>query len=236
MPVQHRGLKQCPRCAYRGDGIPYFRKAAHVGLLVGVSLFTYGLGGLAYYAMRRRHTVCPSCGVGWEHARDPEELLPGGGAAATRPTRLGTPLPASSLPPSGIGRRVFGAGMAGLGTLLIVSGLAGLEFEWVVAGSGFGMAGACMFLWGWKALQGRRQAVLQDLSRRVLTLADQRGGIVTVTEVAAELDLTIPAAEKVLVGMDDGLRVRSEISGEGVLYYEFPELRHRERLGGGEVV
>jgi hypothetical protein len=33
--------------------------------------------------------------------------------------------------------------------------------------------------------------------------------------------------------MDDGFRVRSDISTEGVLYYEFPELRHRKEIGPG---
>jgi len=43
----------------------------------------------------------------------------------------------------------------------------------------------------------------------------------------------MPAAEKVLISMDDGFRVRSEISKEGVLYYEFPEVLHRRELGSG---
>ncbi len=237
-PVAHPGLKQCPRCLYRGDGVPYFRKAGHVGLLVGLSVFTYGIGGLVYYSMRRRHTVCPSCGLGWEHARDPGEAFSGGAAVAPAPRRrsLGTPVPASALPPSGVGRRVFGAGAALLGTVLVVAGVLGRVPEPFVVGSLLGMAGSGTFLWGWRALQERRRAVLQDLSRKVLALADQRGGVVTVTEVATELDLTLPAAEKVLVGMDDGLRVRSEVSREGVLYYEFPELRHRKAIRSGGAV
>jgi hypothetical protein len=67
----------------------------------------------------------------------------------------------------------------------------------------------------------------------VLRLATRKGGTLTVTEVAAELDLSMEAAENVLVGMDDGFRVRSEITPEGVLLYEFPEVQHRGRLGGG---
>jgi hypothetical protein len=55
-----------------------------------------------------------------------------------------------------------------------------------------------------------------------------------VTDVAAEMNLSLPAAEKILISMDDGFRVRSEISDDGVLFYEFPELLHRRELGGGE--
>ncbi len=48
--------------------MPYFRRAGHVGLLVGASLFTYGFGGLVYWLARRKHLVCPRCGLGWENA------------------------------------------------------------------------------------------------------------------------------------------------------------------------
>ncbi len=64
-------------------------------------------------------------------------------------------------------------------------------------------------------------------------LATQRGGTLTVTEVASDMELSLPAAEKVLVAMDDGFRVRSEISKDGILYYEFPEVLHRSELGPG---
>ena len=65
-------------------------------------------------------------------------------------------------------------------------------------------------------------------------LATRRDGVLTVTDVAAELDLTIPAAEKIMIGMDDGFRVRSDITDDGVLYYEFPEVRHRKKLRAGD--
>jgi hypothetical protein len=54
-----------------------------------------------------------------------------------------------------------------------------------------------------------------------------------VTEVASDLNLSLPAAEKVLTSMEDGFRVRSEITKEGVLYYEFPEVLHRKQLEPG---
>ena len=43
------GVRRCPRCQYQGEGMPYFRRAGHVGLLIGASLFTYGFGGLVYW-------------------------------------------------------------------------------------------------------------------------------------------------------------------------------------------
>ena len=67
--------------------------------------------------------------------------------------------------------------------------------------------------------------------RKILKLADAKGGRLTVTEVAADLNLSLPDAEKILISLDDGFRVRSEISSDGVLYYEFPEILHRGQLG-----
>jgi len=90
-----------------------------------------------------------------------------------------------------------------------------------------------MFYWGWRGLQERRRAIMQGLQRKILRLATMKDGTLTVTEVAAEMNLSLPAAEKILTSMDDGFRVRSEISKEGILYYEFPEVLHRKELGPG---
>ena len=239
VPTPHvRGVRQCLRCGYRGDGIPYFRKPLHAVLLAAVSFPTFGLGGLVYYASHRRNLVCPDCGHGWEHARRPGEVATVESPPPPAPSRAARP-PSRSLtgplPPSGIGRRVVGVGLGVVALLSIVAGVAdGFVPEAVVMGSIFGMGGSGMFLWGWRALQKRRRAVMQGLGRRVLQLASDRGGVLTVTEVAAELDLSLEAAEKVMIGMDDGFRVRSDISDEGVLYYEFPELRHQQRLQPGK--
>ncbi len=238
-PVSHRQIRQCSRCGYRGDPIHYFRKAGNIGLLVGISAFTYGIGGLVYYALRRTHEVCPSCGVGWEHAREPGAALVDAPQAPSLPADPAQAAPSvpqrpPKLPPSGVGRRVFGGGLAVLATTLITAGVATGVFEPVIVGSVSGMAGSGLFLWGWKALQRRRHAVLQALNRKVLLLATQRQGVLTVTEVAAELNLSLPMAEKIMNGMDDGLRVRSDVSDEGIIYYEFPEVRHRKALRTGE--
>ena len=236
LPPAAGGVRECARCGYRGGGIPYFRKPLHAVLLAGVSFPTFGIGGLIYFAARRRNLVCPDCGLGWEKAlqlgrvEGPERPV----AAAAGPPQSAGSL-TGPLPPSGIGRRVFGIGLGVLAVMLIVAGVAnGFSSGLMVTGSMFGMTGSGMFLWGWQALQNRRRAVLQALGRRVLMLATERDGVLTVTEVAAELDLSLEAAEQLMIGMDDGFRVRSDITEEGVMYYEFPELRHKGRLQGGE--
>lgn len=204
------------RCGFVGRSVLYFRKGSHRAILVAASLCTYGIGGVAYYLARRKHPVCPACGVGWEHAQEVADR--DGLALAAKPE--GRP------PRGGAVRRVAGAALAVLGSFLIVGAIATTDYEILLPGSAFGLAGSGLLLSGWRALQRRRQAVFNRLCRKVLLLAQHRSGAVTVTEVATELDLSLPAAEKLLDAMDDGLRVKSEVSKEGVIYYEFPEVKH----------
>lgn len=228
-------VRRCPRCQYRGDGVGYFRRPGHVGLLVGVSVFTYGIGGLVYWMARRKHTVCPNCGLGWEHAS--ARLAPGSDESSHPGSMaLGSAHEAADdtqLPRSGIFRRVVGGALTGLALMLTFIGIAEGAPEAIAVAAGFGGAGSATFYWGWKALQDRRKAIVSAVQRKILLLADRKGGSLTVTEVAADLNLSLPAAERVLIAMDDGFRVRSEITKEGLILYEFPELKHRKQLGSG---
>jgi hypothetical protein len=193
---------------------------------VGVSLFTYGLGGLVYWLARRKHYVCPRCGLGWENAM---RARPGDGEL-----QAFAPDEPPKLPSSGVKRRVLGSLLILFASFMIMMGIIEFEAAMVVVGSVAGAAGSGTFFWGWKALQERRQELSAALQRKVIRLAGRRGGTLTVTDVAGALSLSLPAAEKVLVSMDDGFRVRSEITKEGVIVYEFPELMHRDRLQSGE--
>jgi hypothetical protein len=47
--------------------------------------------------------------------------------------------------------------------------------------------------------------------------------------VAAELGWTMPRAEKVLDSLEDGIRVCSEVTDEGVIVYEFREILNAPR-------
>jgi hypothetical protein len=138
-----------------------------------------------------------------------------------------------ALPRSGLLRRIFGVGLVILATILVVVGIVEAEAAAIGIGSVIGATGTGAFWWGLKGLNERRKALMQRLQQKVLRLATHRGGTLTVTEVASDMSLSLPAAEKVLVSMDDGFRVRSEISKDGVLYYEFPEVLHRGELGPG---
>jgi hypothetical protein len=198
-------------------------------MLAGIALFTYGFGGLVYWLARRKHLVCPRCGLGWEHA---SRVLTLTGPEAER--RAVEEQPDERLPRGGIKRRLLGIGMVLGGTLLLLGGVVGAEGGMVAAGSLIGGSGSLAFYWGWHDLQQRRKAIMQRIQRKILRLARAKGGTLTVTEVAADINLGLPAAEKILTSMDDGFRVRSEISNEGVIYYEFPELLHRKELSSGD--
>jgi len=198
-------------------------------MLVGISVFTYGFGGLVYWLARRKHLICPRCGLGWENA---SRVLTLAGSEAEQ--RAVDEQPDERLPKSGIKRRLLGVGMVLGGTLLLLAGILGAEAALAAWGSVIGGGGSLTFYWGWHELQERRKAIMQRIQRKVLRLAAAKGGTLTVTEVAADINLGLPAAEKILMSMDDGFRVRSEISDEGIIYYEFPELLHRKELGSGD--
>jgi hypothetical protein len=226
--VRPAGVRRCPRCSYQGEGIAYFRRGGHIALLLAVSLFSYGFGGLVYWLARRKHLICPRCGLGWENA---SRVLALTGDEPER--RALDEHPDERLPRSGIKRRLLGAGMVIGGTLLLLAGIVGAEGGMLAAGSIVGGGGSLTFYWGWHQLQERRKAIMERLQRKILRLAHAKGGTLTVTEVAADINIGLPAAEKILTSMDDGFRVRSEISDQGVIYYEFPEILHRKELGPG---
>lgn len=207
--------------------MPYFRRAGHVGLLIAASFF-YALPGIVYWLARRKHLICPRCGLDWEHSSRALAVL---GSDTER--RLIEEEPDEPLPSAGLKRRIAGVAMVLLASFLVLMGFVEWEMVAVAIGSVVGGAGSLTFYWGWQGLQDRRRALMQGLQRKILKLAAMKGGTLTVTQVAADLNLAIPAAEKILNEMDDGFRVRSEISNEGVIYYEFPELLHRKELGSG---
>ena len=228
-------VRSCPRCGHLGTGVKYFQRPGHMALLLGISVFTYGFGGLAYYFARRTRRICGECGLGWENAR---ALGPGVASHPASAVLAGTPrggpgtafTAAESLPRRGVGRRVLGVAMVLMATLVVAIGFIEFQLGAIAAGSVFGAAGTATVWWGLKAREDRRHAIMARLQRQVLLLATEKSGTLTVTEVAASLNVSLSAAEEVLDRMDDGLRVRSDVTDEGIIVYEFPELRHHPRL------
>lgn len=128
----------------------------------------------------------------------------------------------------------MGVLVALMALLFLGIGIVEAEGMAVVMSLVFGAGGAALFGSGVKARQSRRAAVLRRAQARVLELASEQGGILTATEVASRLDLSLEGAERVLLSLDDGFRIRSEVTKEGLLVFEFPEILWRRQGGGPE--
>lgn len=191
--------------------------------LIAVTLFTMpvalGAGGLIYFWARHDHRICPRCGHGW--GKFGAQAMESHGPA--RPPEGGD---------GGVGMRLRGSGVMRpwsimllvLGAVLLTIGIA--EIELVVLALGLlAIAGGVVFhVRANEEREERRAAMIASLQMPVLQLAADRGGRLTVTEVAAALSWPLRRAEKVLHSLDDGWRVASEVTDEGVIVYEFREL------------
>ncbi|HEX8359015.1 MAG TPA: hypothetical protein VF613_02780, partial [Longimicrobium sp.] len=71
------------------------------------------------------------------------------------------------------------------------------------------------------------------LQRDVVGLADAHGGVLTVSDVVADLQWPPSWADEVLRSLDDGVRVAASVTDDGVIVYEFREVMHRHRRLGG---
>ena len=91
--------------------------------------------------------------------------------------------------------------------------------------------------WLGRSLQREKEAVsaraegqeaLAQLKHETIQLAMEHDGVLTVTDVATDLEVTLEDAEYVLTSLDDGVRVTSTVSDDGVIVYEFKEVMHRQ--------
>lgn len=226
-------LPRCPRCGYSGQGVAFFKKPGNVAILSALALVSYGIGGLIYWLMRKSSVICPNCGLRWDWIGPSRQIASGAGGGVYSGDAPGLE---EALPRSGAVRRVVGVLGMLLGVLMITVGIAeGAVGELLATGAFFGGTGSLTFWWGQRSLQERRKAILTGMQRQVLRLATRTRGRLTVTEVAAELNLSMDAAENILNELDDGFRVRSEVTEDGVIIYEFPEVIHRRRLESGPI-
>lgn len=217
--VDPRRIPLCPRCGYEGAGVAYFSRGSRVAALVGATVLTAGMmgaGGIIYYLVRRDHRICPRCGRGWgkegeralvgtESAGAPEPRIPGGGRE-----RL---------------KRGWSVALFVLTAFLVAGGAASGAAPPFIIAMFAAMAAVLLQRSANSDREARRAALVSSLQMPVLKLASARGGRLTVSQVAAELGWTIRRAEKVLHSLDDGVRVDSEVTDEGVIVYEFRELR-----------
>lgn len=221
--VQRRTVRVCPRCSFQGQSVPYFSRGAHIAAMVALVMLTgmvMGMGGLIYFMIKRNERICPKCGEGWgeedsrslelqthagSHVVEPALVVPG--ARRERASQMGSFM------------------MAALAAILMIIGVANAEFAPFLIGAFSGAGGLALHMRARVEREARRDAIIAGLQLPVLKLAAERQGRLTVTDVAATMGWTLPRAEKVLNSLDDGVRVSSDVTDEGVIVYDFRELR-----------
>jgi predicted RNA-binding Zn-ribbon protein involved in translation (DUF1610 family) len=214
----------CPRCGFQGPTVSYFSQGGHIAVLLVLAVLSWTVGGLIYYLLRRDYRSCARCGHTLGKYGELALASSSGGALASGAeadvTEEGW----------GIGRWGFGAIAFFLfAAFMMMIGVG--EGEPAAFMMGLMSAGVGGFLVhrASSAREERRQALLVALQQPVLRLAGERGGRLTVTEVASTLGWPMRRAEKVLNALDDGLRVVSDVTNEGVIVYDFRELRHAQQ-------
>lgn len=110
-------------------------------------------------------------------------------------------------------------------TLPVVAG----DEAWPIAlfmGAGTALGGA-LLMRGLRREQKKEQRTA-DIERQlsVLRLADSGDGSLTATEVATRLGWPIETALATLRSLDDGVRVTSTVTDDGIILFEFLELIH----------
>jgi predicted RNA-binding Zn-ribbon protein involved in translation (DUF1610 family) len=224
----------CPRCGFQGEGVSYFSQGGPILRALLLALLTMpfmGVGGLVYYLMRHDYRACPRCGNSWgkrsEHARALSAGLAMNEAA---------PIPAHE-PEMREDARFLRWGAYLIFAFAAMLMLIGLDEgpEPFLIGAFAAAGGALLWKKANSVREERRATLLTGLQQPVLRLAAQRAGVLTVTDVAAALSWPMPRAEKVLNSLEDGLRVASSVTDEGVIVYEFRELMHAPRMNAAEM-
>lgn len=216
----------CPRCGFQGQSVSYFSQTGPLAGMLVLAVLTlpfFGAGGIVYYLMRHDHRACARCGEGWgKRGERVAALSPlGPSAQAVAPVQVDVPEPSA-----GYAGAIL---LAFFAVMMVTIGIAGMVPMTVAVGAMAGVGSVLRYNVVRRRRDDRRDALLQALQQPVLRLAAERGGTLTVTEVASSLGWTLPRSEKVLNSLEDGLRIVSDVSDEGVIVYEFREIVHAQR-------
>lgn len=229
----HEPIGVCPRCSYRGVSAPYFSRGGHVAGLVGLTVLTagaFGVGGIVYYLVRRNHRICARCGYGWgEHGVRALALAGTAGGNVNLPMSQQDVLPVAE---SG-GKRAFSIVMFVMAAFFVFAGIMSAEFAPLLFAAMFAGGGVLLNRGARLDRERRREAIIQSLQLPVMQLAAKKGGRLTVTDVATSMQWPMARAEKVLNSLEDGMRVMSDITDEGVIVYDFLEIRASQLSSGG---
>jgi hypothetical protein len=231
-------MATCPRCGFQGPTVGYFSQGGHVAWLLMLTLFTLfpamGAGGVLYYILRHNHRSCARCG---------ETLGKSDALALAAASSHGAMLPAGAAAEADIPEERSGWGAGGVmawglfifAAFMLMIGVVEAEAAPLFFGAMAAGGGALLMRRAGNAREERREALLIALQQPVLRLAGQREGLLTVTDVASSLGWPLRRAEKVLNSLEDGFRVSSDVTDEGVIVYEFRELKRAPRLSAAEM-
>lgn len=190
----------------------------------------------AYAAVRAVSSgyVCAACGA-------PRERLPGTVVQGMPPMLGGPGQPTKQWMKSvAVGGSAFGLkflGAAVIGGSLVIAGIIGaisggglaLIPAAVISLAGLGLGG---LLWSWGAHASRKaeSITLSVQELEILSLAERHGGELFATDVARGLGISLAEAEARLSAMTDGTRIIADVTAEGLLRFEFRELRLRRSV------
>jgi len=203
------------------------------------------LAGVRYAAQSRGYR-CVSCNGARERkpgttvfGKDPEASgIPGdGGSATSAPMRA--PVPATSTPAAvtaqrgaSTASRIFGATLlacgvlAGAASAIFVPGIGGVALAAALGGV-LGGAGIFAMRAGAKGNADADAKVDTQRELALLDIAERHHGVLTVTDAARGLGISMEEADALLTRLADGSRVLAEITVDGRVEYVFREIRMR---------
>ncbi|MDX2020653.1 MAG: zinc ribbon domain-containing protein [Deltaproteobacteria bacterium] len=235
----------CYRCGQTLPPQKYFSRGMNVAKLVALLPINFVLP-ILFFFVRRDRLICTSCKKLLPDTA-PRALLPmGSQGMALLPAMPVMPLTGGSLAlmpqqPAAVEMerrsrkaRARGIGLGvmsipfSMGTIAAMMGDAGLAATAVVATPGaLLITGAVTALRRAGSLKEAAREVEEKQQRqRILQLARQREGRLSVADVAASLNMDIKDAEHLLDSLVDGRHVDVHVTEAGRLIYVFPDLEN----------
>ena len=209
----------CPHCKSSARAIPYYERT-------GNALKRTFDGGA-----HEGELVCDACG-GARGGAGGGGATPAGGEGPAASTDLAAATRSASLArASAGGLRGLGIASIGIGALLALAlGAAGLGAVGLVAAVvalGVGGGIGALSLRGASRRTEDAQARLQAATEKALLAAAAASSdcALTATEASRALGIGVAEADRALTAMADGSRVSAEIDPDGIIHYEFRELR-----------
>jgi hypothetical protein len=201
----------CPSCKANAKVVPFFERDGNKAKRLVL--------GADFERQNDWRLVCDACGA--------DRTPPG-----ARP-------PPASLAPARTSAGLASLGSAawkttsvlamGLGALAVVAGIglsgpAGIAIA--IFGGLFGVGvGGVLWARGARSASAAKATLDASMEHAILDLAEKRGGRLLATDVARTLRLSLAEADRALTAMADGTRVAVEVGEDGIVTYDFREIR-----------